>query len=308
MPARAQPDSCRDQTAAHPRKSLELSQDMGLALSDKTVEDCLSAQTLPKDSMTPAACIELFARLSALFTPPRSTQTLWQLAAAVAGHLGDAGALLGAGVAPAAATAAGEVLPRSSSQAIPAGRLGTASSLCKPLAGSLSLDSRAGSISISGGGCVSTSSSSCTGAGCACHLVKVRAGLVSAANQLELSVRGRNVGKACIGAARREEVLQEAAMMHLQAGDAEHCCELLVEVRGASCDNLHDHFVRASKWQCCVVAAARLLQVVLKNHSCVTFRLWILTHMHKLRMTLSLLHHRSVGQVTTAWLPQSVDV
>lgn len=68
-----------------------------------------------------------------------------------------------------------------------------------------------------------------------CHLLKVRSSLVSAANQLELSVRGRGVGRACIGAAHREEVLQEAAMMHLQAGDAEHCCELLVEVRQGCC-------------------------------------------------------------------------
>lgn len=56
---------------------------------------------------------------------------------------------------------------------------------------------------------------------------------MSAANQLELSVRGRGVGRACMGAARRDEVLQEAAALHLRAGDAERCCELLVEVRAA---------------------------------------------------------------------------
>jgi hypothetical protein len=56
---------------------------------------------------------------------------------------------------------------------------------------------------------------------------------MSAANQLELSVRGRGVGRVCMGAARREEVLQEAAVLHLQAGDAERSCELLVEVSRA---------------------------------------------------------------------------
>ncbi|WIA17927.1 hypothetical protein OEZ85_009420 [Tetradesmus obliquus] len=49
------------------------------------------------------------------------------------------------------------------------------------------------------------------------------------ANQLELSVRASSRGKPAMGAAKQEEVLQEAALLQLQAGHAEQCCELLVE-------------------------------------------------------------------------------
>lgn len=186
--------------------------------------------------MAPAACVELFARLSALFTPPGSTHALWQLAAAVAGHLGD----------PECCSPTGESLTRSAS-ALPMRRLSSAVSVpgAAPASG-LSPESKSCSVSVCGtapgssggnwggssggawGG--SSGSSSCTGPGCLCHLVRVKAGLVSTANQAELSVRGRGVGRAVMGASRREEVLQEAALMHLQAGDAERCCELLAEV------------------------------------------------------------------------------
>lgn len=175
-------------------------------------------------SLYPAACVELFSRVSALFMPPGSTQALWQLAAAVAAHLPGTASSSSVPVGP---TAAGdEQLARSASGMQLAG-LSNTHSLSKSMAGGCGLDGRSSSI-----GCgTSNGSSCCTGPGCMCHLVKVRSSLVSAANQLELSVRGRGVGRACIGAAHREEVLQEAAMMHLQAVDAEHCCELLVEVR-----------------------------------------------------------------------------
>jgi hypothetical protein len=173
--------------------------------------------------MSPAACVELFARLSGLFTPPGSTHTLWQLAAAVAAHLGE----------PECCSPTGDSLTRSAS-ALPMRRLSSALSVpgAAPASG-MSPDSRSCSV---GGAAAGSSgggwggSSSCTGPGCLCHLVRVKAGLVSAANQAELSVRGRGVGRSVMGASRREEVLQDAALLHLQAGDAERCCELLAEV------------------------------------------------------------------------------
>jgi hypothetical protein len=61
------------------------------------------------------------------------------------------------------------------------------------------------------------------------HVAAARAALVSAANQLELSVRGSGRGKSSMGAAKQDEVLQEAALLHLQAGQVKQCCELLVE-------------------------------------------------------------------------------
>jgi hypothetical protein len=138
---------------------------------------------------------------------------------------------MGAGCALGAASGA-DTLARSSSNML-AVRLSAAGSLKesqnKPLAGSISLDSRTGSIC----GTMGNVNCGCTGPGCLCHLAKIRSGLMSAANQLELSVRGRGVGRVCMGAARREEVLQEAAVLHLQAGDAERSCELLVEVSRA---------------------------------------------------------------------------
>lgn len=189
------------------------------------------AQLTPTNAvamMAPAACVELFARLSALFTPPGSTHTLWQLVAAVAGHLGE----------PECCTPTGDSLTQSAS-ALPMRRFSTTLSVPGAAAANgLCPESRSCSVSVSGtaagssgggwGG--SSGSSSCTGPGCLCHLVRVKTGLVSAANQAELSVRGRGVGRAVMGASRREEVLQEAALMHLQAGDAERCCELLAEV------------------------------------------------------------------------------
>lgn len=174
-------------------------------------------------AMPAAACIELFSRLSALFMTPGSTQQLWQLTAAVAAHLSTDACASPSQARLAASTAAGAadaLLTRSASG--PAARLSTATSLGKLAASGLSSECRTSSI---GGG-----SGGCSGTGCLCHLAKVRAGLVSAANQLELSVRGRGVGRACMGAAKREELLQQAALMHLEAGDAERCCELLVEV------------------------------------------------------------------------------
>lgn len=206
---------------------------MSQHLADWVAAHCITAApgaAARPEQLAPATCTELFARLSALFTPPGSTQAMWQLAAAVASHLGAV--VPGTGYALGAAAGA-DALPRSSSN-LPAVRLGAAGSCkefqSKPLTGSLSLDSRAGSI----GGAIGSGNCGCTGPGCLCHLAKVRSGLVSAANQLELSVRGRGVGRVCMGAARREEVLQEAAMLHLQAGDAERCCELLAEVSSSS--------------------------------------------------------------------------
>jgi hypothetical protein len=201
-------------------------------LADWIAAHCTTAAagaSAKPEHLLPATCTELFARLSAMFTPPGSTQALWQLAASVASHLGAD--TLGAGCALGAAAGA-NTLAQSSSN-MPAVRLSAAGSLKelqdKPLAGSLSVDSRTCSIN----GAMGSGNCGCTGPGCLCHLAKVRSGLVSAANQLELSVRGRGVGRVCMGAARRDEVLREAAVLHLQAGDAERSCELLAEVRPA---------------------------------------------------------------------------
>lgn len=64
------------------------------------------------------------------------------------------------------------------------------------------------------------------------HMAAARQALISAANQLELSARGRGGGKGvAAGAAKREDVLHEAAMLHLQAGNMERCCDVLVELQ-----------------------------------------------------------------------------
>lgn len=179
--------------------------------------------------MGPAACIELFARLSAEFMHQASTQNLWQLAAAVSLHLG-ADPKSGA----AAASSGSDLLPARPACGMPAAQLNSAASLkeLQGRTGSLSINSQAGSIDGLLGSSGSGGSGCCAGPGCLCHLSKVRSVLVSTANRLELSVRGRGVVRACVGAAGRDKVLQEAALMHLQAGDAERCCELLVEVGG----------------------------------------------------------------------------
>jgi hypothetical protein len=63
------------------------------------------------------------------------------------------------------------------------------------------------------------------------HVMASRAAMLSAANQLELGVRGKaGLGKAPIAAAKRDEVLLQAAQLQLQAGNMEHACELMVEV------------------------------------------------------------------------------
>lgn len=178
------------------------------------VTGCIPSQ------LGPAACLELFARMSAAFMHQASTQNLWQLAAAVSLHLG-ADPKIGA----AAASSGNDLLPARPACGMPAAQLNSAASLkeLQGRTGSLSIHSRA--CSIGGSGC-------CTEPGCLCHLSKVRSVLVSTANRLELSVRGRGVARVCVGAAGRDKVLQEAALMHMQAGDAERCCELLVEVGG----------------------------------------------------------------------------
>lgn len=63
------------------------------------------------------------------------------------------------------------------------------------------------------------------------HMAATRQALSSAANQLELGARGRAGAKAASGgAAQREEVLHDAALLQLQAGNLERCCDLLVEI------------------------------------------------------------------------------
>lgn len=60
------------------------------------------------------------------------------------------------------------------------------------------------------------------------HVSCVRASLLSQANQLELTAGGK--GYRGLGAAKKEDALHEAALLHLQAGNIEQCCELLVKV------------------------------------------------------------------------------
>lgn len=184
-------------------------------------------------------CIELFRKLSAFFTPSGHADELWQQAAVVAVHLADPAqqqAAAGRLVAPASSCSTPDslqvqLLTRSCSGSGAGGSTGATAM------------TRAGSVRGGGGGAscssgASTGGSSCSGPGCMCHLHRVKAALVSAANQLELGTRARGCARGCAGARalsgagsdRRAEVLQSAAALHLQAGDVERYCELMVEV------------------------------------------------------------------------------
>ncbi|KAF6263074.1 hypothetical protein COO60DRAFT_1672788 [Scenedesmus sp. NREL 46B-D3] len=156
------------------------------------------------------ARVEMLRRLSELFSAPGPASTMWQLAAAAATHLAraEAGSDAGSGLDDDAAAAAA-LMQRAFSSSNSLLRSGSgagvssSSSLIRPLPAKDSCGFQ--------------------------HVAAARLALVSAANQLELSVRGSGPGKSAMGAAKQDEALQEAALLHLQAGQAERCCELLVE-------------------------------------------------------------------------------
>lgn len=156
-------------------------------------------------SLSVAARVEAFQKLSAYFSAPGAAQTLWQLAAAVAAHMCSSNAMQGGGsVGP--GDAAGSptsvaALQRAGSMGLM--RSGSSAGSVRPLPAKESCGFQ--------------------------HFTAAKAALVSAANQLELGVRARGIGKAAMGAAKKEEVLQEAALLHLQAGHVKHCCDLLVD-------------------------------------------------------------------------------
>lgn len=169
-------------------------------------------------ALSAAARVEVLQKLSEFFSLPGPASTMWQLAAAAAAQLAgmEAGAAAGHGAADVAAPAS----PTAS----------MFGSLQHTFSSSLLLR-----CSSSSGANSSSSSSTAIRplpAKESCgfqHVAAARPALISAANQLELSVRASSRGKPAMGAAKQEEVLQEAALLQLQAGHAEQCCELLVE-------------------------------------------------------------------------------
>jgi hypothetical protein len=157
-----------------------------------------------------AAKVELLQKLSEFFSPPGPASTMWQLAAAAAAHL-------------AAVEAAGGTAVDAAASPTASGSLQHALSSCSLLR---STSSVAGSMS--GSSTVIRPLSAKDSCGFQ-HVAAARAALVSTANQLELSVRASARGKPAMAAAKQGEVLQEAALLQLQAGQVEQCCELFVE-------------------------------------------------------------------------------
>ncbi len=78
------------------------------------------------------------------------------------------------------------------------------------------------------------------------HVAAVRMALLGRANQLELVAggKGRVGGMGSVGAAKKEDVLRDAALLHLQAGNLEQCCELQIQVRGRSLDGIRSSCTR----------------------------------------------------------------
>eukprot|EP00775_Hariotina_reticulata_P007969 gene7969-8167_t len=163
--------------------------------------------------------IKLFQRLSAYFMAPGPAHAMWHLAAAAAANLGAMGPGERVAVGSCSSTVGQPLLPQSAAD----GSSAAANSKSAGTAQTPSVGGRG-----SGHGIAPLPASVSFGYQ---HVLASRAAILSAANQLELGVRGKaGLGKAPIAAAKRDEVLLQASQLQLQAGNVEHCCELMVEV------------------------------------------------------------------------------
>lgn len=142
-------------------------------------------------NLSEVARVELFQKVSDFFCSTGPARALWQLAAAAVAHL-SAGQ--SSALSPSSAGRAGSGT----------GGLGVVN--VKPLQSAQSCGFQ--------------------------HMLAARQALASAANQLELSAKGRQGAKgAVMGTVKKEDALHEAAIWHLQAGNVEKCCDLLVELK-----------------------------------------------------------------------------
>ena len=174
------------------------------------------------------ACAQLLADFFAI---PGPSHVLWHLAGVVSSCLQAVG-VNQEGSAAAGGSAAG----RTSSGGLGGGGIASLTSSLQPL----HITGRSSSFTPAGAAGVANTSSSSSSSAVASykaailhgeakglvHASAARSTMLSRANQVELTA-GTGRG---LGSSKRDALLEEAAVLHLTAGNVEQCCELYVQV------------------------------------------------------------------------------